>query len=441
MIAWVLFLIVLLPAADVETVRKQVTEGYSLSREGRYREAERVFQSAVSEAAKTGRDSSHYATALNGLGMAWYRLGRYAEAAAAFEEVAALQERSGESISLPLTLSNLGSAYRNLGRFEDAERALSRGLSILGELRRPGDHVALPLLHNLTLLLLDTGKLQAALEAATNAERAARLGGDELELATVLTSRASVLKESGKYFDAERALRRARAIRERRLGREHPETAKTINNLGDAVQFQRRFKEAEKLYTEAHRIMAIRVGEDHVETWYVLNNLATVRLEQRHPEGLAPTLERALTVMEKAHGRRHRGYLSVAQNLAVCYLLMGRFEEAETGFRTALALIEDAAGTASPQYLLALGNIAESYRRAKRLREAEGYFQRALAVSEAGLADHPYVAVVLSNYSLLLKTLGRKKEAKVMSARAADIAGRHAQTSFAGSRVHIDDLK
>ena len=61
-------------------------------------------------------------------------------------------------------------------------------------------------------------------------------------------------------------------------------------------------------------------------------------------------------------------------------------------------------------------------RRTRKVREAEPLYKRALAIVEKTLgAEHPNVAIILSNYAELLRIMNREAEAVKLESRAKEI--------------------
>ncbi|HSE57709.1 MAG TPA: tetratricopeptide repeat protein, partial [Nitrospiraceae bacterium] len=69
-----------------------------------------------------------------------------------------------------------------------------------------------------------------------------------------------------------------------------------------------------------------------------------------------------------------------------------------------------------------LGNLGQLYSAQGRYTDAEPYYRRALEVREKVLGDmHPDVAKSLEEYAVLLRTMGREKEALPLESRAQGI--------------------
>ena len=64
-----------------------------------------------------------------------------------------------------------------------------------------------------------------------------------------------------------------------------------------------------------------------------------------------------------------------------------------------------------------MNNLAVCCKAQGRSDEAEAFYRRALAIFEARLGpDHPHLAVCRENYALLLREIGRDREALALEA-------------------------
>ena len=72
-----------------------------------------------------------------------------------------------------------------------------------------------------------------------------------------------------------------------------------------------------------------------------------------------------------------------------------------------------------------LTNLALLFGAQRRYADAELLYRRALAIEEQALgADHPGVALILENYSRMLRQANRQAEAEQVAARARAIRAR-----------------
>ena len=167
-----------------------------------------------------------------------------------------MRRRWGRSIRTPRgALNNLASLFEQQGRYAEAEPLYRRALEISagagdGPFARgeePGQPCRM-------LEDRDDSRGRAALPPRSGDPEEA-LGPEHPDTATSLNNLAEVLREQGRYAEAEPLYRRAITIFEKALGPEHPDTTSSLNNLALLLKQEGRYVEAEPLY---RRALAIR---------------------------------------------------------------------------------------------------------------------------------------------------------------------------------------
>jgi len=168
------------------------------------------------------------------------------------------------------------------------------------------------------------------LGAARHFKVAAELvpGEEALVLAGYLMREGSALDDAGRYWEAEKSVKRSLAISEKALGPDHPEVATTLNNLAGLYESQGRYDEAEPLYQRSLAIKEKALGPDHPEVATTLNNLAVLYYQQGEYEKAAQAFERILSIFEKALGPDHPNLAVAMSNYAVILGKLGRDDEA-----------------------------------------------------------------------------------------------------------------
>ena len=98
-----------------------------------------------------------------------------------------------------------------------------------------------------------------------------------LELANSLRAMnvlALLLRDQGKFAEAEALCREALRGQRATLGDEHPGTLRSVNNLASLLHDRGKFAEAEPLLLEASPLRCATPGEEHPLTLRSMNNLA-----------------------------------------------------------------------------------------------------------------------------------------------------------------------
>jgi CHAT domain-containing protein/Tfp pilus assembly protein PilF len=281
-----------------------------------------------------------------------------------------------------VALYNLGSLYRTLGKYSDAEELFKRALEVK--------------------------------------EKA--IGTDNPDVADTLNSLAAVYQNQGRYADAEGLYKRALTIREKTLGKGHPEVAKSLNNLAIVHAQRGEYADAEELFKRALAIKEKAVGANHRSVAASLTNLAVLYLDEGKYAEAEALQKRALSIEEKAAGKDHPDVALTLNNLAVVYEELARHIDAEQLYKRALAIYEKAFGQNHPETARTLDNLAVVYRHQGRYTDAEDLHKRALTAREKTLGrDHPDVAETLNNLGLVYVRQARYADAEALDKRALAI--------------------
>ncbi len=274
------------PRQDVARLEEHRNLGIAFYRTGMFTEAEREFRRVAELRPGDGEAPFH-------LGLIALRQARWLEALDYFRQAA---DRAGPR---PAVLHNLALALESLGRFDEAEAALSAAIARasadsrlwigwgLLALRRGEPKLALERFDRAGELLGDsvrparwfwgTGWAQAQSEAWPDAITTVRAGVTAYTDHPVLRTTLGVLLEiNGDVAEAESHLRHA-------LG-EDPTIPQVSKNLGDLLYRSGRWDEAEEAYERAAKL-APALGDD---IYFKLGNLACRRgdlpLARRHWE-------------------------------------------------------------------------------------------------------------------------------------------------------------
>lgn len=265
------------PRQDVARLEEHRNLGIAFYRTGMFTEAEREFRRVAELRPGDGEAPFH-------LGLIALRQARWLEALDYFRQAA---DRAGPR---PAVLHNLALALESLGRFDEAEAALSEairraagdshlwiGWGLLA-LRRGEPKIALERFNRASELFGDasrparwfwgTGWAQAQSEAWPDAIATVRAGVTAYTDHPVLRTTLGVLLEiNGEVAEAESHLRHA-------LG-EDPTIPQVSKNLGDLLYRSGRWDEAEEAYERAAKL-APALGDD---IYFKLGNLACRRGE------------------------------------------------------------------------------------------------------------------------------------------------------------------
>jgi tetratricopeptide (TPR) repeat protein len=269
-------------------------------------------------------------------------------------------------------LTQQGLEYMKLGRFREAESPLLQALKLTG----PDNPTAV---YNLAALYHRQWRLS---EAERLHRRALELiehesGPLSLDVAQSLNDLGAVYRSLGKHSQAIGVLERAVGILDGKPSSEL--TVTTLNNLGAA-------------YYEIGQVVQ---SED------VVRRALAIAESGQHGGGEVPYLMSAL-------GRQH--------------FARKQYADAETAHRRAISLLAGMHGVQHPDYAIALSNLAAVYQKQKRFPDAVPLLESAIEILEASVGrDASVLGVPLDSYSEVLRSLGRKSEAREVARRAKAI--------------------
>ena len=273
--------------------------------------------------------------------------------------------------------------------------------------------------------MLDGRRGATIAEAMRGAVREIEAGAFQAEPETETELRetiATILKNDGKYEEAEALLRDAVAMEERLFGRDSPVLAGSLKDLGNVHLLQHDYAQAGPLLERSLAILEKAYGPEHSEVADALNSLAELEYEQHHLDRAKTLFERALAAREKALGPDHLNVAQTLNDLALVELDREQYDLAEQRMRQALAIIEKQRGADHPDVAACLNSLALLYEGRGKNDLAESNYVRALSICERALGpEHALVATGQYNLGDLYKKEGRLDEARTLFERALAI--------------------
>ena len=273
--------------------------------------------------------------------MQLHKIGRFADAARLYRQVARLEPRNVEALRL------LGSVRMRQDNFAEAERAFRKAVKI--DARSADAHI------ELGVVLCRLGRLA---DAVSSYQRAIELKPD---YAGAHNNLGITLRELGRLDEAIASYLRATEL--------EPGYAEAHYNLGNALNAAGRLDEAVTSYRAA-----IAIKPDYAGAHVNLGN--NLRQAGRFDEA-AGSYRRAVEIAP--------GYAEAHRNLGIVQFERNQFDEAIANYRAALAV--------KPDYAEASADLGNALRTLGRLDEARHAFEEAVRLApEAagfyhGLAD------------------------------------------------------
>jgi non-specific serine/threonine protein kinase/serine/threonine-protein kinase len=278
------------------------------------------------------------------MGTTYRQLGLFAEAQRQLERALELRRHTlGERhVDTLASMDDLGDLYRLQGEYAQAEPLLIQASELGHDLMGEENPLNLDILDSLGTVYLYEGKLVQAEPLLTRVVqiRARVLGEDHPDTLISKNNLALLVYRRGKYPDAERLLVAALESRRRVMGAEHPDTLKLTNNLAMTYRAERKYTQAEALLSGNLETERRVLGEEHPDTLRSMNNLALVLWDEHDYARAAPLLVSVLNVRRRVLGEGHPDTLNTLVSLGKIRLEQQKYPEAESLLRGALRIHE-----------------------------------------------------------------------------------------------------
>ncbi|KAF2181607.1 kinesin light chain 1 [Zopfia rhizophila CBS 207.26] len=180
------------------------------------------------------------------------------------------------------------------------------------------------------------------------------LGKEHPDTLTSMNNVALVLRDQGKYAEAEKMHREELALSEKAVGKEHPDTLTSMSNVARALSGQGKYAEAEKMHRETLALREKVLGTEHPRTLTSMNNVALALSDQGKYAEAEKMHREELALSEKAVGKEHPDTLTSMSNVAWALSGQGKYAEAEKMHRETQALREKAVGKEHPDTLTSM---------------------------------------------------------------------------------------
>ncbi len=316
----------------------------------------------------------------------------------------------------------LGTTYRNLALYTQAEAQLRRSLELRSRHLGPGDSLTVTTLLLLGALQEETSDLPASEATYRMAHRQARLAHGDRHPLTARSAMhvATALQAKGEADSAEAVYREVLELQRVILPPNDEDLGATLNNYGEML-IHVRPEDAEPMLRESLAIY--REFAPPLVLLHPMHNLASWLRRHRRAYDESETLFREEVAILRSHLPPSHPRLAMGlNNLAGVLEDSNQPREAEAAYREALAIQETALGPEHLDFGTTCNNLARFLRRQGSHEEADPLFRRAIHAYEAALGeDHIWVGIVLGNYAQLLEAQERWDEADRVAARSVTI--------------------
>ncbi|HET9990503.1 MAG TPA: tetratricopeptide repeat-containing protein kinase family protein [Kofleriaceae bacterium] len=262
---------------------------------GRFADATRLFESALTTAEAAAEDSLVAAIATALVDLLGNREARYQDAQEYVRFARAAAERVGDVGARTKIAQVVGRVELVAGHFEEADHALAKALQLA-----EGAH-------------------------------------DDHDIASISSDYSRLASARGKPAQAEPHDRRALAIYAAEFGPEHPLTLTATSNLATTLGELGHYDEA-RTYFEQVLAVTERVYPNSQDLAYALNNVASAAAQAGDFARARGSLERSLAIFEHTLEPTHPTVITVTKNLGDIASYEGRFDQAAAFYTHALEL-------------------------------------------------------------------------------------------------------
>ena len=291
--------------------------------------------------------------------------------------------------------NTIGTTYRALGHYEQAESMLRSTLSL----------------------------------------RKLFLGIEHKDVARSMYNLALVLMDSGDYSEANSLFRNALAMQRKLLGDSHLDVANTLDDLGALLNMHTGDQAAaETHFRQALVIRRRLLGNEHPDIVVSLNNLAAVLHSKADYAGAIKLHRESLALERKLRGNENPQVAVVLGNLASSLGGRGYYQESERIERQVLEMRRRLLGNDHPDTALALRNLAVSLKNRDDYAGAEPLFRESLTIRRKALGnDHDYTIWSMHALADVLFAQEKVDEGRLLEAEFIEILGRAARRDDAGA--------
>jgi tetratricopeptide (TPR) repeat protein len=252
--------------------------GLAYEKLGRYAEAETTLKKAIQSFRRLGFVAgTNYGRALNNLATVYLDQKRYAKAEAMFQDALALHRKSPQENDpdIALVLNNLGLARLSTGSFSEAEEYFRASLELQRKIKENSSRLAVTL-NNLALTYKHQKRFQEAVRLYSQAieewNKSAQSGRPEIAIG--LQNLASMESLAGEDDAAEKHFQEAMSIAEAALPPEHPNRTAIMSGYASLLAKLGRKQEAKQLESSARVLRAKHAHENYQDLTVDVRQLA-----------------------------------------------------------------------------------------------------------------------------------------------------------------------
>ena len=217
-------------------------------------------------------------------------------------------------------------------------------------------------------------------------------------LADVYNNIGVVYEKKGSYDQALYYHQQALAIREELFEKVHPHIATTYSNIGAVYQMKGSYNQALRYYQQALTIEKKLFGEVHSQVATIYNNIGLVYQMKGSYNQALRYYQQALTIKKKLFGEVHPHVAVSYSNIGLVYKEKGAYNQALYHHQQALTIQKELFGKMHPYVATNYSNIGAVHEKKGSYDLALHYHQQALTIRKKIFGEvHPKVAISYSN--------------------------------------------
>jgi tetratricopeptide (TPR) repeat protein len=355
---------------------------------------------------RLGKDQFEITYVMEELISIYRNLGRYQDAEKlCWKSLKIRIESRGEVDSeVATSFNSIASVYHDQGKYEEAELYSKKAMNLKIQLLGENHPESLTAKNNLARLFIDQGRyLEAEIILIQVIDSHQSIYGEENSgTITFMSNLAALYRNQEKYTESEKLHKKVLTLKKKMLGEIHPKVAITLNNLALLYSDQNRHKDAQLLYEESLNISEVSLGREHRESCTTIGNLGKCYNDQGDFKNAKLYFVEALEGKIKSLGEEHPDVANLLSNLGGLSLNQGEYNESEMYYRQALSMRIKLLGEKHPNVAITQFSLGFLYHHQNKYIEAEGLYRQALITAEDKLGlEHSITQRILSHLSSL----------------------------------------
>lgn len=280
-------------------------------------------------------------------------------------------------------IDDLGGLYLNIGRYSDAENALTSSLEEKQlQFGLSSRHLNVPLILNAKLNLIKGDYTEAEqLARRANTLTIGIFGDESSKVVPSILQLADVYITIGDFDKAESLLKNAIRIQKSKFGSEHIDVAKSTSRLALVYFFQEKpLTQVQSLFQEAERIIGKKLGSQNPTYAEILKNMAIANIASGNYSLAFTYLNQAESVWSAKIGKRNNiNAASAAVLKGDIYYRQKNYIEAERYYEDARKQYERVFNSTHPEFVKVQSKLSKTYFMQARFKDSQDEMEAVLA--------------------------------------------------------------